>query len=96
MRYEEPGRICQWQVEKLYFLARLHDRWDHMLYRWLTPSAYEHMRNAFVLRLWRHPRWMDTRICWIDESRAEAKLRAVLKDVKAGDVLWILPTQSDK
>jgi hypothetical protein len=89
MRYEQAGRVSELHVDPFELSAEVDDRWNQLLYCCLTPTAYDDIQIAYGLRLWRHPRWFDRMIFRNDRGRAEANVRAILKEIRKGDILWV-------
>jgi hypothetical protein len=89
LRYEGINGVSEFTVEKLDLSKDAHNRWDAILYRALPPSAYELVKDNFVVRCWRRPHWVHEIICWKTDASAEAKLRAIVQRLKEGDILWI-------
>jgi hypothetical protein len=91
LRYEGTLSVPEYQVEHLNIKDDAHAVWDALLYRALTPSAYELVKDDFVLKLWRRPHWIYKRVCWKLGESAVANLRAIVDRLVAGDVLWVYP-----
>jgi hypothetical protein len=89
LRHEDAGRVSELKVEQLDLSEDTHDKWDKLLYSALTPSNYELLKRELVLRLWRHPRWVDKRVSWKDGESAAHDLRSIADQIVEGDVVWI-------
>jgi hypothetical protein len=93
LRHDNAGRVSEVQVEQQDLFEDTHDKWDKLLYCALTPSIDEILKHDFVLRLWRHPRWVDKRVSWKNGTSAAETLRATIDQIVEGDVLWIYSTR---
>jgi hypothetical protein len=89
LMYEGADGPCEHKVRGLDISKDIQGRWDALLYSALTPSAYELVREDFVLRLWRRPVWVLERVSFKVVGLAEAKLRAIVERIVEGDVLWL-------
>jgi hypothetical protein len=97
LRYENVekyDRISEINVEAFDLSNNIVDRWDSILWNFLTPSDYERVQMTFVLRLWRRPQWVERTLCRKDEISAEANLRGILNVLRRGDTLWIHPARA--
>jgi hypothetical protein len=89
LRYEHDADVSELYVERLPISGDIRDRWDCLLYRCLTPTAYETIRDTFCLRVWRHPRWIEKSVAWRYGARSVEDLHAILQEVKEEDILWV-------
>jgi hypothetical protein len=89
LRYEQDTRVSELHVDPFTLSEDTRDCFNTLLYRCLTPTAYEEIQSAYRLRLWRRPRWFERTIVVEDRSHAEANLREVLLEVNKGEILWV-------
>jgi hypothetical protein len=73
IRYEKGERISEIALSSRHFLDALSDAVDGFLWRFLTPSAYEELRNGLQVRWWRRPQWIVQHVFPQYESVAKGK-----------------------